>query len=92
MENNKEVIKGELTLSPGVAALLLNAHTPMPRGEKYFFKGDLCQMAEAANVARRLGIEVGVGGGLTYVSSKEDYDKVVKYIVDNKVEGHWHYK
>ena len=88
MENSK---KTKLTMGAGVGALLANAHTPIPKGEKYFFQGDLCQMAEAASVAQKLGIAVDVGGGLTYVMSKEDYDTVIKYIVDHHIEGYWHY-
>ena len=83
---------GKMKISGGVAALLANAHESMPKGEHYFFEGDLCQMAKAAEVARNLGIETGIGGGLPYVSSKEEYDKVVKYIVDNQIEGYWHYQ
>ena len=49
-------------------------------------------MSEATKVAGILGIEVGINGGLPFVQSKEDYDKVVKYIVDNQIEGYWHYK
>lgn len=88
MENSKKI---KITMGVGAMSLLANAHTPIPKGEKYFFQGDLCQMAEAANVARKLGFEVGVGGGLTYVLSKEDYDTVIKYIIDYHVEGYWHY-
>lgn len=84
--------KCKMTISAGVADLIANAHAPMPSGGYYTFEGDLCQMSAAATVARGLGISVGVGGGLPYVQSKEDYDKVVQYIVDNRVEGHWHYK
>ena len=62
---------GKMKISGGVAALLANAHESMPKGEHYFFEGDLCQMAKAAEVARNLGIETVIGGGLPYVSSKE---------------------
>lgn len=84
--------KGEMEFSTGVAALLANAHAPEPSEEFYTFEGDLDQMAKAAGVARKLGFEVGVVGGLPYVISKEEYDAVVKYIVDNQIEGYWHYK
>jgi len=86
MENCK------IEISSGVAALLANAHQTMPSGKRYYFEGDLCQMSEAAKVAGMLDIEVGINGGLPFVSSKEEYDKVVKYIVDNRIEGYWHYK
>ena len=29
--------------------------------------------------------------GLKITLTKEDYDAVVKYIIDNRVEGWWHY-
>lgn len=80
-----------MKISVGVAALLANSHAPAPSGTYYTFEGDLCQMARAADVARKLGYEVGVTGGLPYVCSKEEYDKVVRYIVANKIEGYWHY-
>jgi len=83
--------KGRMEISAGVAALLANAHAPAPNKTIYTFEGDLCQMAKAAEVARNLGINVGIAGGLPYVSSKADYDKVVQYIVDNQVEGYWNY-
>ena len=84
--------KGKIKISSGVAALLANTHKTVPLGKKYYFEGDLCQMSEAANVAGKLGIEVGINGGLPFVQSKENYDKVVKFIVDNQIEGYWHYK
>ena len=80
-----------MTITQGVVDSLSNAHTPAPSGKFYTFEGDLCQMSEAANVARRLGMKVGYSGGLPYVQSKEDYDKVVQYIIEHKVEGYWHY-
>jgi len=84
--------KCKMEISSGVAALLANAHKTVPSGKKYYFEGDLCQMAKAASVAEQLGIETGINGGLPFVSTKEDYDRVVKYIVDNRIEGYWHYK
>jgi len=84
--------KCNMEISTGVAALLANAHQTVPSGKKYYFEGDLCQMAWAASVAERLGIKTGINGGLPFVSTQEDYDKIVKYIVDNEIEGYWHYK
>lgn len=86
------MVTGKIEISTGVAALLANAHAPMPSEDLYFFEGDLCQMAKAAQTARQLGVEVGVAGGVPYVSSKEDFNKVVQYIIDNQIEGYWHYK
>jgi len=84
--------KGKMEILGGVATLLANAHTP-PSTTKalYTFDGDLCQMAKAAEVARKLGIKTGVTGGIPYVVSEKDFDRVVKYIVDNQIEGYWHY-
>lgn len=85
------MVTGKIENSIGVAALLANAHAPKPSEDLYFFEGDLCQMAKAAQTARQLDIEVGVAGGLPYVVSKEDFNKVVQYIIDNQIEGYWHY-
>ena len=79
------------TITQGVMDSLSNAHTPAPPEDFYTFEGDLCQMFKAANVARNLGIEVGYVGGLPYVQSKQEFDRVVQYIVEHKVEGYWHY-
>ena len=84
--------KCKIQISSGVAALIANAHQTVPSGEEYYFEGDLCQMVRAAKVAASLGFEVRINGGLPYVQSKEEYDKVVEYIVDNQIEGYWHYK
>jgi len=84
--------KCKIEISAGVAALIANAHQTVPSGKKYYFEGDLCQMSKAASVAGQLGIEVGINGGLPFVQSKEDYDKVVEYIVGNQIEGYWHYQ
>ena len=84
--------KCKMEISTGVAALLANAHKTVPSGKKYYFEGDLCQMAKAASIAEQLGIRTGINGGLPFVSTKEEYDRVVKCIVDNHIEGYWHYK
>ena len=84
--------KCKMEISTGVAALLANAHQTVPSGKKYYFEGDLCQMSKAASVAGMLGVKTGINGGLPFVSTKEEYDKVVAYIVLNKIEGYWHYK
>ena len=83
---------GKIEISAGVAALLANAHQTVSPGKKYYFEGDLNQMSKAADVAAKLGISVGINGGLPFVQSKEDYDEVVEYIVDNQIEGYWHYQ
>ena len=80
-----------MKISPGVAALLAKAHQTVPSVKKYFFEGDLSQMSKAFNVAIKLGCKAEIDGGLPFVKSKEDYDRVVNYIVDNKIEGYWHY-
>lgn len=85
------MVTGKMEISTGVAALLANAHAPSPLEDVYFFEGDLCQMAKAAQTARQLGFDVGVAGGLPYVASKEEFNKVVQYIIDNRIEGYWHY-
>lgn len=89
MDNGK-ILKMEISL--GVCDLLTTPDTPDTPEDIFVFEGDLCQMLDAANVARKLGIETGVIGGMPYVRLKEEYDKVVKYIVDNKISGYWHYE
>ena len=84
--------KGEIKISAGVAALIANAHQTEPSDEKFYFEGDLNQMSKAASVAGKLGIKTEINGGLPFVQSKDDYDKLVKYIVDNQIEGYWHYQ
>lgn len=84
MEEHKRV-------SAGVIALIASAHKKLPEGS-YIFKGDICQMDVAAQVATRLGIEVGYAVGYSYVKTKEDYDSVVKYITEHHEPGYWHYQ
>lgn len=84
--------KNNMKISKGVEALLANAHTETSSKKCYFFEGDLCQMAEAARVAEKLGIGVKVKGGLPYVESKEGFEKVVQYILGYKIDGYWHYQ
>ena len=60
-------------------------------GKKYCFKGDLCQMAKAKKVAEDLEIEVGVTGGIPFVMNQQDYDAVTQHIIENRIDGWWHY-
>lgn len=81
-----------LSMNPGVAELLANAHsTPSDRGKKFYFQGDLCQMAKASSVASQLGISTGINGGIPYVSSQKDFDTVKQYLINNRIEGWWNY-
>ncbi len=76
-----------------IITLLSNAHTPPPEGKVYYFEGDLNQMMKAAEIAAEtFGIEVDFAGGQPYVKTKEDFDKVVQYMILNKIEGYWNYK
>ena len=59
--------------------------------ERLYFEGDLNQMRVAREVARMLGVVTQIDGGLSYVETKEEYDTVVKYIIDNRIEGWWNY-
>ena len=59
--------------------------------EKYFFEGDLNQMRIARKIADKNDMIMGIDGGLSYVTTKKDYDAVVKYIIDNRIEGWWNY-
>ena len=75
----------------GVLDLISTPNTPNLPEDFYTFEGDLCQMLIAAKVAKDLGIKTGIVGGRPYVQSEEKYNKVVQYIIDNKIEGYWHY-
>ena len=88
--DNYKVLRMEIP--EGVLDLVSAPDTPKPPDNFYTFEGDLCQMLAAAKVARDLGFKVGVVGGYPYVLLKEEYDKVVQYIIDNQIEGYWHYK
>ena len=59
--------------------------------ERHYFEGDLNQMRVAREVARMLGVVTQIDGGLSYVETKEEYDTVVKHIIDNRIEGWWNY-
>lgn len=79
-------------INTGVMELLANAHsTPSDRGEKFYFRGDLCQMSKASSIASQLGISTGINGGIPYVSSKKDFETVTQYLINNRIEGWWHY-
>lgn len=81
-----------VSISTGVVELLANAHsTSSFRGERYYFKGDLCQMSTAKRVAGSLGIQTGIEGGLPFVMSEEDFDRVKEHLISNRIEGWWHY-
>ena len=69
-----------------------NAHTLAPYEDFYTFEGDLCQMVKATQVAKNLDIKVGYIGVVPYVVAKKDFDRVVRYIIEHKVEGYWHYE
>lgn len=80
----------KLVISKGVAALIAGAHNPTPPGV-FYFGGDMCQMAAAADVARELGFAVGIGGGIPYVRSKRDYEEVVSHLRTHRINGYWNY-
>ena len=81
----------KMVMSKGVKDLLSKAHAPVPNRKYYIFEGDMQQMAKAVEAAQILGIKTGVVGGIPCVWSKDDFDKVVQFIVVNRVEGYWHY-
>lgn len=81
-----------MEIPEGVLDLISAPNSPTPPEDYYIFEGDLCQKLKAAKVAKDLGIEVGVVGGIPYVQTEEEYQKVVQYIIDNQIEGYWHYK
>lgn len=77
-------------MTSGVGYLLSNAkNSSNYNGVRYSFKGDLNQMSIAAAVASIFEIDVIIDGGIPFVKSKDDFDKVVKHLIDQKLEG-WH--
>ncbi len=81
-----------MEINPNVVGLLANAHSHSAySGKRFYFKGDLCQMSTAQSIASKLGISTDVEGGLPFVMSQEDFDTVTQYLIDNGIEGWWHY-
>ena len=81
-----------MSVDSGVVGLLANANKRSSfTGNKLFFKGDLNQMYQAQSAADRLGIETDIDGGIPFVMSEKDYEKVTQHIIANKIEGWWHY-
>ncbi len=81
-----------MKISSGVLGLLANAHSKSSfRGERYYFRGDLCQMYTAQKVAASLGIKTDIEGGIPFVMSQENFDHVKEYLIVNQLEGWWHY-
>lgn len=82
----------QMQVNPGVVSLLANAHSKSAySGRRFYFKGDLCQRSTAQRIASELDISTDVEGGLPFVMSQEDYDTVTKHLIDNRIEGWWHY-
>ncbi len=76
----------------GVFALLANAKTTSSfEGARYYFDGDLCQIATARKIAMQLGIQTGIDGGRAFVMSKKDFERVTQHLIDYKIEGWWNY-
>lgn len=82
----------DLRASKGVLDLLANANKHSDyQGERYYFKGDLCQMSTAESVAKKFGIATDHEDVHPFVTSQEDFDKVTKHLVSHQIEGWWHY-
>ena len=81
-----------IKISPGIMGLMANAHSKSSfEGKRHYFTGDLCQMNTARRTAESLGIEIDIEGGIPFVKSEEDFDRVKKYLISNKLDGWWHY-
>ena len=59
--------------------------------ERYFFKGDLCQLVIANEIANSFGFRTNIIGGIPYLTSKDEYEEVINYIIKNKEEGWLNY-
>ena len=59
--------------------------------QHHYFRGSSHQIQDAVNVAAKLGVVVLYDGGIPYVESQEDFDKVAQYLIENEVVGHENY-
>lgn len=85
-------MNANMKINSDVVGLLANAQSTSSFGGKpYYFQGDLCQMSIAQKVANSLGIQTDIKGGLPFVMSQEDFDRVKEYLISNQVEGWWNY-
>ena len=91
-ERRDNMALGTMKSSREIADVLSKVENPATEAQVYYFKGDLIQMGNATKVANMLGISPGFKGGIPYVSSKKDYDKVANYMKLHKVEGYWNYE
>ena len=48
-------------------------------------------MSAARKVADSLGISTDIEGGIPFVMSQEDFDRVKEHMIFNRVEGWWNY-
>lgn len=81
-----------MTVSNGVLGLLSNAgNVSSYEGKKFTFKGDLCQMSSAAGVASKLGLKTGYDDVYPFVTSEEDFNKVIQHMISNRIDGWHHY-
>jgi hypothetical protein len=81
-----------MTINTDVCGLLSHAgKVSSYKGEMFTFKGDLCQMSAAASVASQLGLKLHYKDVYPFVTSKEDFDKVVQHLISNKIDGWHHY-
>ena len=79
-------------IDSGVIELLSNANAKSPyEGKRYYFEGDLCQMATAKKVSDDLKIVSYIEGGIPFLTSEEDFQKVTDFLKSNKLDGWWHY-
>jgi hypothetical protein len=59
---------------------------------KYTLNGDLCQMSTQMQFLIENGFDVGQSGCYPYLDSKQEYDRAIKLIFENRVEGWWNYR
>jgi hypothetical protein len=53
-------------------------------GFRYYFEGDLRQMATAKKAADEIGIISYIDGGVPFVTSEEDFKKITNFLKSNK--------
>lgn len=73
-------------------ALLISVNNKSEyNGPRFYFTGDLNQLGIALTATITLGIDVTINGGIPFVKSKEEFDKVKKYLIEQKLDGWHHY-
>jgi len=86
---NQEVLR--FRSSPGVFDLI-GSHGTHDEGYRFTFSGDLNQMAQQKAFLQDNFFEVGQCGVYPAVKDQETYNRAIKAIWENRIEGWWNYE